>query len=156
MRIFIPSLGVTFLIPSDKGSHLHFILTFPLRRKKSEEVLVVGITSTKVDPDFTLSISDHPFIKHKSYINYPQAQIISVETIKRNLATADLEKRFILKETADLSVVKYICSFESLDTLCPYTEIFVKKPAGTQKIQPIINNINTRSNFLGETSVLGE
>lgn len=110
MRIFIPSLGVTFLIPSDKGSHLHFILTFPLRRKKSEEVLVVGITSTKVDPDFTLSISDHPFIKHKSYINYPQAQIISVETIKRNLATADLEKRFILKETADLSVVKYICS----------------------------------------------
>ena len=110
MRIFIPSPGVTFLIPSDKGSHLHFILTSPLRKKQSEKVLVVGITSTKVDPDFTLSISDHPFIKHESYINYPQAQIISVKTIKRNLETTDLEKKFILKETADLSVVKYICS----------------------------------------------
>ena len=110
MRIFIPSPGVTFLIPSDKGPHLHFILTLPLQREQSDKVLVVGITSTRVDPDFTLSISDHPFIKHKSYINYPQAQIISVETIKRNLAKTDPEKRFILKETTDLSVVKYICS----------------------------------------------
>ena len=110
MRIFIPSPGVTFLIPSDKGPHLHFILTFPLRRKQSEKVLVVGITSTKVDPDFTLSIGDHPFIDHESYINYPQAQIISVKTIEQNLEATNPQKRFKLKETADPYIVKYICS----------------------------------------------
>ena len=109
MRIFIPSPGVTFLIPSNKGPHLHFILTLPLRRNQSEEVLVVGITSTKVDPDFTLSIGDHPFIEHESYINYPQAQIISVKTIERNLEATNQQKRFILKETANLYIVKHIC-----------------------------------------------
>lgn len=102
MRIFIPSPGVTFLIPSDKGPHLHFILTFPLRRKQSEEVLVVGITSTKVDPDFTLSIGDHPFIDHESYINYPQAQIISVKTIEQNLEATNPQKKIQIEKDSRL------------------------------------------------------
>lgn len=110
MKIFIPSPGVAFLVPSDRGPHLHFILTFPLRKKQSEEVLVVGITSTKVDPNFMLNIGDHPFITHESYINYPQAQTISVKTIKGNLATTNPEKRFILKESANPYIVKHICS----------------------------------------------
>lgn len=104
--IFIPSPGVAFLIPYEKKEyHLHFILTPPLRRKNIEEVLVIGITSTKVDPDFTLTQSDHPFIKHKSYINYPRARIISVEHIKKNLEINEYKRRGV----ADKDVAEYIC-----------------------------------------------
>ena len=102
--MFIPHPGVTFLIRSDKGYHLNFILTFPIQKEQSEEVLVVGITSTKVDEKFTLSRGDHPFIKHKSYINYPQAQIIPVKTIEQGW-----EEEFIPKETAHGDIVKHIC-----------------------------------------------
>ena len=71
--------------------------------------MVVGITSTKIDPDFMLNIGDHPFIDHESYINYPRAQIIPVKTIERNLEAINLEEKFKLKETADSPVVKHIC-----------------------------------------------
>lgn len=108
--MFIPYPGVTFLIPSSGGYHLHFIITNPLRRGKSEEVLVVGITSSVVDPDFTLDRGDHEFITHKSYINYRDAQILSVEKIDSSLNVMEREKKFVLKSTASAEVVKYICN----------------------------------------------
>ena len=103
--LFIPAPGVSFLIPSEKGHHLHFVLTPPLEGK----VLVVGITSGMVDPAFTLGPGDHEFIRHESFINYPAARIISVKQIEETLESSDKQERFILKETADLNVVKYIC-----------------------------------------------
>ena len=103
--LFIPLPGVTLLIPFEGVYHLHFILTSPVRRKNLEEVLVVGITSTKVDPEFTLDRGDHPFITHKSYINYRQAQILSVAHIRRSLENGEYK----LRKTADLEIVKYIC-----------------------------------------------
>lgn len=102
--MFIPHPGVTFLIQSDKGYHLNFILTSPIRKEQSEEVLVVGITSTEIDEKFTLNRGDHPFIKRKSYINYPQAQIIPVKTIEQGW-----KEEFIPKETAHSDIVKHIC-----------------------------------------------
>lgn len=62
-----------------------------------------------VDPAFTLGPGDHEFIRHESFINYPAARIISVKQIEETLESSDKQERFILKETADLNVVKYIC-----------------------------------------------
>lgn len=107
--MFIPYPGVAFLIPSSGGYHLHFVISQPLRCGESEKVLVVGITSTVVDRDFTLDRGDHEFITHKSYINYRDAQILTVEKIRQNLDTMDKGKKFILKSTASQEVVKHIC-----------------------------------------------
>ena len=107
--MFIAAPGVAFLIPSEKGYHLHFILTPPLGGKQAQEVLVVGVTSSKVDPEFTLGPGDHPFLKHTSYINYPKAQIFPVEEIRKNLESADKDSRYKLRESAHMDVVKYIC-----------------------------------------------
>lgn len=103
--LFIPLPGVTLLIPFENVYHLHFILTSPVRRKNLEEVLVVGITSTEVDPEFTLDRGDHPFIKHKSYINYRQTQILSVKHIRKKLETGTYK----LRKTADSEIVKHVC-----------------------------------------------
>ena len=62
-----------------------------------------------VDRDFTLDRGDHEFITHKSYINYRDAQILTVEKIRQNLDTTDKDKKFILKSTASQEVVKHIC-----------------------------------------------
>ena len=107
--MFIPYPGVAFLVPSSGGYHLHFIITKPVRRDESEEVLVIGITSSVVDRDFTLDRGDHEFINHKSYINYRDAQILPAEKIGQNLDTTDRDKKFILKSTASPEVVKHIC-----------------------------------------------
>lgn len=107
--MFIPYPGVAFLVPFSGGYHLHFIITKPVRRDESEEVLVIGITSSVVDRDFTLDRGDHEFINHTSYINYRDAQILPVEKIGQNLDTIDRDKKFILKSTASPEVVKHIC-----------------------------------------------
>ena len=67
---------------------------------------MVGITSTEIDPKFTLDRGDHPFIKHKSYIDYAGAEILSVADIRRKLENG----QYKLKETTDPEVVKHICS----------------------------------------------
>ena len=122
--IFIPTPGVTFLVPSESGYHLHFILTPPV----DKEVLIVGITSTEIDSEFTLSQGDHPFIKHKSYINYPKADIVLEEELKRKLETGE----YILKETANENVIKYIGKglLESRSSL-PRHRNFYKKTIGS-------------------------
>ena len=70
---------------------------------------MVGITSGIVDPAFTLNPGDHEFIKHESFINYPRARIIPVKQIERGLESSNKHEKFILKETADLSIVGHIC-----------------------------------------------
>lgn len=107
-KIFIPAPGVAFLVPSEKG-HIYVILTPPLGRKGAEEVLVVGATSSKVDPEFTLGPGDHPFIKHRSYINYPRVEIFPVEELRKNLESVEKDRKYKLQESAHSDVVKYIC-----------------------------------------------
>lgn len=103
--MFIPAPGVAFLSPSEQGPHLHFILTPPLDGK----VLVVGITSSSIDPAFTLNPGDHEFIKHESFINYPAAEIMAVEEIERKLNSSNEHERFIPKKMADPYVVEHVC-----------------------------------------------
>ena len=83
---------------------------------------MVGITSTEVDPRFTLERGDHPFIRHKSYIDYARAEILSVAYIRERLENG----RYKLKETADLEVVKYICRglLESRHSLPQHREFY--------------------------------
>ena len=70
-----------FLLPSGGKEHLHFVVTDPV----GEKVLIVGITSSVLEVEFTLNRGDHPFIRHQSCINYRKAQIISTDVIKRCL-----------------------------------------------------------------------
>ena len=103
--IFIPSPGVTFLAPSGETLHLHFVLTTPLKKDGLEEVLVVNITTLKVDEDYTLSPGDHPFITHKSYINYPRAKKMSVEGLEQK----SRQGKIIKKGVVSRDIVKFIC-----------------------------------------------
>ena len=130
--MFIPWPGVTFLVPSPRGYHLNFILTPPVPGKNLEEVLVVGITSTEIDPKFTLDRGDHPFIKHKSYIDYAGAEILSVADIRRKLENGVYK----LKEISSPEVVKYICrglleSSHSLPQHRKFYREFQREKSGT-------------------------
>ena len=86
---------------------MFFILTLPLKEDGSEKVLIVNITkSIRVDEEYTLSPGDHSFIKSKSYINYPQAKKKPVKELEQELR----QEKIIIKETADMDIIKYICS----------------------------------------------
>ena len=103
--IFIPSPGVTFLAPSGETLHLHFVLTTPLKKDGLEEVLVVNITTAKVDENYTLDLGDHIFVTHKSYINYPKATIISVEKLEQKLRQGKITNKGVVS----MDIVKFIC-----------------------------------------------
>ncbi len=69
----------------------------------------MGVTSSRVDPEYTLSPGDHPFIRHRSYINYPKAEIFPVEDLRKNLESVEKDRRYRLQESAHSDVVEYIC-----------------------------------------------
>lgn len=110
------------MLPSRKGSHLHFVLTPPLRRRNIERVLLVGITSTKIDPDFTPDEGDHPFIRHKSYVNYPKARIMSVKEIERGMEATNRDEKTSPRQKAEPEIIKLICKglFEFEDSPSRY------------------------------------
>ena len=110
------------MLPSRKGAHLHFVLTPPLRKRNIERVLLVGITSTKIDPDFTLDEGDHPFIRHKSYINYPKARIMSVKEIEQGIKATNRDEKISPRQKAEPEIIKLICKglFEFEDSPSRY------------------------------------
>ncbi len=69
---------------------------------------MVGITSSSIDPAFTLNPGDHEFIRHESFINYPAAEIIPVKEIERKLNSSDDREKFIPKKMADADVVEHL------------------------------------------------
>ena len=90
--LFIPSPGVAFSAPSGGKHHLFFILTPPLEEDGEEKVLIVNITSARIDERYTLGPGDHPSIDHKSYINYPKARKISVKELERKRRQGRIKK----------------------------------------------------------------
>ncbi len=86
MSLFLPVRRATLLIPSGTASepnkkHLFILLTDPVSILETGEkqILMVSMSTLKPqfphDPTCFLYPSDHPFIKHKSYISYGQARI---------------------------------------------------------------------------------
>ncbi len=108
--LFVPYRGVTFLAPipppPEQKPHLFFVLTFPLKKDGEDKVLIVNITSTRIDERYTLSPGDHPSIDHNSYINYPQAKIMSVKDLEQK----QRQGRIKIKKSVEPEVLKHICS----------------------------------------------
>lgn len=100
MTVLLP----TFIRSSDELKHLFFILTDPCTdyETNQEQMLLLVNCSTaegarRIDNTVILDLGDHPFIKHKSYINYDEARIESLDYLENGIK----QKRFIKKEIAD-------------------------------------------------------
>ena len=84
----------TFLISSPtyhskEKEHLYFVITDPIKG----EILIVGITSSFQEKDFILERGDHPYIRHKSYIDFGKAQLIHANVLKQQV-----EKHLVKRE----------------------------------------------------------
>ncbi len=76
--------GDTFLIPlpgTTLDSHLWIVLSDP--SAFPEQVVIVNVTSHRADKDQAciLDVGDHPFIKHKSCIEYRRAKVLPAEQL---------------------------------------------------------------------------
>jgi hypothetical protein len=82
----------TILIPSGSSHHLHFICCGPVYYTNlgKDCVLLVNISSIssaiEYDKTCILTSTDHPFIKHQSYVYYRKADIYGADNIRRNIA----------------------------------------------------------------------
>lgn len=81
---YIPYRNGTLLIPSGPSNHLFVILT---EANDDNEHLLVSVTTIPdsgfYDPTCILTESDHPFIRHDSYVFYRKAQILKTAKITR-------------------------------------------------------------------------
>ena len=112
MKLFVPVRRATLLVPSgpdqDPGrKHLFILLSDP--QPPDQLTLLVGIASVQEnlphDPTCFLYPGDHPFVRHKSYVNYSRARIEPasklLEGVKRGL--------FIPQGTLDGSIFARVC-----------------------------------------------
>lgn len=72
--------------PGTGVGHLYFILTEP---NKDNRVLLVNITTHRFGKDETciLNVGDHPFIRHKSVVEYSEAIEPKLTQIEKLLET---------------------------------------------------------------------
>lgn len=81
---YTPYRTGTLLIPSGPSNHLYVILT---DANAAEEHLLASITSVPevgfYDPTCILTIGDHPFLKHESYVFYRKADVQRATRIAR-------------------------------------------------------------------------
>ncbi len=86
--------GDTFLLPLNYGvvPHLWVILTDP---DENGEVLGANLTSHDVfkDTTVTLEAGEHPFIRRKTVVNYPEAKIIHAETLESSVERGYAEQK---------------------------------------------------------------
>jgi hypothetical protein len=89
---FVPTRKGTVLIPTGRVKHLHFICNDPVFHAGlgRDCVLVVNISSVDEDEPYdqtcTLDVGDHPFVKHKSYVYYKEAEILVADNVTRSVA----------------------------------------------------------------------
>lgn len=97
--------GDTFLLPlgiPKQREHLWFVLTDP---DSSNQFLAVNLTHYEVFKDQTVVLSaGHPFITKRSLIEYPAAQLMSVDAINQALACG----MAVMKEPCPLPLLKTI------------------------------------------------
>lgn len=76
-------VGNTFLIktpPNHVTEHLYIVMAID-----SDKVLLVNIESNSFDVSCPLNKSDHPFLTHKSYINYKDTLLADISSIEAAL-----------------------------------------------------------------------
>lgn len=71
--------------------HLYIVLTHP--DGEPEKIVIVNLTSYRRGSDTTVVLEpgDHPYIRHKTVVNYKDARIAPVEPIERLLWRQDYE-----------------------------------------------------------------
>jgi hypothetical protein len=104
------SPGQTFLAktgsPSDSSKkHMYVVLTEPVDTATRRAcVLWVCWSSVREgrfhDDTCILDVGDHPFITRRTWVNYEQSAIVTVEEIRKNLNRGVLTKEDPLKESA--------------------------------------------------------
>lgn len=64
--------------------HLYFVISDAI--EDSDEVVIVNLTSwrDKADETCILDVRDHPFVTHKSWINYRDAKITTMKDLDKN------------------------------------------------------------------------
>jgi len=88
------SIGKTFLVPSGAAKHLFFIILGPVDIEYGQKQQFISVNATTIrdsidyDGSCILNPGDHPFIKHKSYINYRYARTDTAEHLKKMLLDA--------------------------------------------------------------------
>lgn len=92
--------GATLYVP-DQGasydSHLWMIISDP--KRDSERLLIVNFTSWEEwkDQACVVNVNDHPYLRHRSCINYPGAKLVSLAQLHQ------LKDSGLLKLDAPLS-----------------------------------------------------
>lgn len=84
--------GDTFLLPLPKNStHLFVVISNP--QESPKEILIVPIMSWRVGKDESciLELGDHPFVVHKSYINYHSAQKCEAERLEPHISDSQFK-----------------------------------------------------------------
>lgn len=85
--------GDTFLVEepgTSYDSHLWIVLSDP--NIDSDSVLIVNLTSWRADKDqaCVLDAGDHPYVKHRSCVNYTGAKVVTAAHIERLLSVGKL------------------------------------------------------------------
>jgi hypothetical protein len=113
MRLFIPVRRATLLVPSGpehdpNRKHLFILLTDP--PNADSEVLLVSLASVQehlpYDSTCLLYPGDHPFIRHKSYVNYAYARIEPVGKLVNGVKQRLFDPQGTLDETVFARVCK--------------------------------------------------
>lgn len=112
MKLFLPFRKATLLIPSgpkdDPGKmHLFIVLTDPATNEKL--VLVASVCSVKegvpYDQTCILEPSDHPFIKHKSYVDYSKTKIVEGQRLTNGVQQGKFVHKGMISETVVVKII---------------------------------------------------
>lgn len=84
-------LGSTILIPSGGYDHLHIVCSDPMdfEGRQPQSCLLLNISSVvaRCDRTLVLTVGDHPFIQHDSFVYYKKAMIESAAVLQQNVVS---------------------------------------------------------------------
>jgi len=99
-------LATTPIAQDENKKHLLIIITDPVDLPPFKVVTVpINTFYESSDDSCILNSGDHPFIKHKSFINYKETRLIEVEKINNGIA----KKLFTVRQDIPHDVFSQIC-----------------------------------------------
>jgi hypothetical protein len=96
MSDFVPVQKGTIMLLSGAKEHLYFICNDPVFYPTLVKKCFLAVNLTSMNPDIehdptcTLTVGDHPFIKHDSYILYSKAAIFGEDTVTQQVISGDI------------------------------------------------------------------